>query len=90
MVASNHGRQDGIAMYFPVTGADGTYRVPSIPEGNYLVSVMSTNAGRGVRVRAGEATTVDVDASPPATTGDGAAQPAPAPAPQPRGPIASP
>jgi hypothetical protein len=85
MVASNHGRQQGIAMYFPVTGADGSFRVPSIPEGNYLISVMSTNSGRGVQVRGGDATTVDIDASPATSTGDGAA-----PAPPPRGANASP
>jgi hypothetical protein len=90
LIASNHGQQQGIAMYFPVTGADGSFRVPSIPEGNYLVSVMSTNAGRGVQVSGGDATTVDLDATPSRPSGDRAAQPAPAPAPQPRGPIVSP
>jgi protocatechuate 3,4-dioxygenase beta subunit len=61
LVAANHGDQ-GIAMYFPVTGPDGTFRVPSIPEGNYLVSVMSTTAAQGVVVHAGEVATADLDA----------------------------
>jgi hypothetical protein len=62
LVASNHGRQQGIAMYFPVTGPDGGYHVESLPEGHYLVSVMSTMASRGVQVRGGEATFADFDA----------------------------
>ena len=85
MVASNHGRQQGIAMYFPVTGPDGSYRVPSIPEGSYLVSVMSTNSGRGVQVKSGEATTVDLDAMPQRSNGDRVVEPVPTPAPIPRG-----
>jgi hypothetical protein len=70
LVASNHGRDQGIAMYFPVTGADGSFHVPSVPEGNYLITVMSTTAGRGVRVTGGEVTTVDLDAGFVTPTGD--------------------
>jgi hypothetical protein len=62
LVAANHGQEAGIAIYFPVTGEDGTFRIPQIPEGNYLVSVMSTSAGTGVRVNGGEAANVDLDA----------------------------
>ncbi len=72
LVASNHGAAEGIALYFPVTGADGTYRVPSIPEGNYLVSVMSTTEGRGLQIRAGEPTTADLDAGFVMPSSDGA------------------
>jgi hypothetical protein len=63
LVASNHGQEQGIGMYFPVTGADGSFKIDSIPEGNYLVSAMSTMAGTGVKVDAGEVANVELDAS---------------------------
>jgi protocatechuate 3,4-dioxygenase beta subunit len=62
LVAANHGPEDGIAIYRPVTGSDGTWRVASLPAGNYLISVESTMAGSSVQVRAGEPTTVNLDA----------------------------
>ncbi|APR85113.1 Hypothetical protein A7982_10462 [Minicystis rosea] len=61
LVASNHGRNAGVAMYFPVTAADGSFKVPSIPPGAYLVSVMSTPAGTGVEVKSGETANVALD-----------------------------
>jgi protocatechuate 3,4-dioxygenase beta subunit len=61
LVASNHGRAQGIAMYFPVTGEDGTFRVPTLPKGAYLITVMSTLEGRGVQVKSDEITNVDLD-----------------------------
>lgn len=63
LIASNHGQEAGIGMYFPVTGPDGTFKIDSIPEGNYLVSAMSTMAGTGVKVDAGEVANVELDAS---------------------------
>jgi hypothetical protein len=71
LVASNHGASEGIALYFPVTGEDGTYTVPKIPEGNYIVSVMSTTEGRGFQIKAGEPTTIDLDAGFVMPSGDG-------------------
>src|SRR6185295_3294687 len=58
---ANRGRTEGIDMYFPVTGADGTFRLPSILEGAYLLSVMASTQGRGVQVKANEVTSVDFD-----------------------------
>ena len=63
LIASNHGRNEGVAMYFPVTGNDGSFNVPSLPPGAYLVSVMSTPAGTGVEVKAGEIASVSLDIS---------------------------
>lgn len=77
LVASNRGRAAGIAMYFPVTGKDGTFRVPSIPEGSYLVSVMSTPAGAGVQVKKDEAASVNIDVSPMLGVGQPAVADAP-------------
>lgn len=61
MVASNHGRTAGVAMYFPVTGADGSYRLTALPAGAYIVTVMSTPEGRGFEVKKDETTTIDLD-----------------------------
>jgi Carboxypeptidase regulatory-like domain len=88
LIAANHGQQQGIALYFPVTGADGSYHVPTIPEGNYLISVMSTTEGRGVRVNGGELTKVDLDAGFVMPSGNDTPRPArqraaPAAAPEP-------
>ncbi len=71
LVAANHGRQEGIALYFPVTGEDGSFRIPSLPEGNYLVSVMSTTSSRGLQVHAGATANVDLDAGFVTPSGDG-------------------
>lgn len=79
LVASNHGRAQGVAMYFPTTGPDGAFSVPSLPAGAYLVSVMSTPAGAGVEVKKDETATVSIDVSPML----GAGQPSDAPPPRP-------
>ncbi len=63
LVASNHGRTQGVAMYFPMTGADGSFRLTSLPPGPYLVSVMSTPAGTGVEVKKDETASVALDIS---------------------------
>ncbi|MFT3775218.1 MAG: carboxypeptidase-like regulatory domain-containing protein [Minicystis sp.] len=63
LVASNHGRNAGVAMYFPVTAADGSFRVPSLPAGAYLVSVMSTPAGTGVEIKKDETANLNIDVS---------------------------
>jgi hypothetical protein len=87
LVAANHGDK-GIGLYFPVTGQDGSFRIPAIPEGNYIVSVMSTAAGRGVSVKAGETATVDLDAGFVMPSSDATPQPPKkiAPAAQPAAP----
>jgi Carboxypeptidase regulatory-like domain len=63
LVASNRGRARGIALYMPTTGEDGAFRVPALPEGAYLVTVLSTPEGQGVHVEAGEVTKADFDVS---------------------------
>jgi hypothetical protein len=83
LVASNHGRAQGVAMYFPVTGADGSFRVPALPPGPYLVSVMSTPAGTGIEVKKDETARALIDVSPAYTVRQPTAD-APPPRPHPR------
>lgn len=83
LVASNHGRAQGVAMYFPTTGPDGSFRVPALPPGPYLVSVMSTPAGTGVEVKKDETATVSIDVSPMLGAGQPSAE-APPPQKHPR------
>jgi hypothetical protein len=61
MVASNHGRTEGIDMFFPVTGDDGTFRLPKVPVGKYLTSVMSSPEGKGIEVKTGQVTDLELD-----------------------------
>jgi hypothetical protein len=61
LIASNHGLEEGLDMYYPLTGPDGTYELAGLPEGTYLVSVSSTARSTGVGVKAGEVTTQDLD-----------------------------
>ena len=75
LVASNHGRTQGIAMYFPVTAEDGTFRVPTLPKGAYLITVMSTMEGRGVQITPNEVTNVDLDVGFVPGMGDSSAPP---------------
>jgi len=65
LIAANHGRDKGLGSFYPVTDADGNYRVTNMPQGVYLVSVMSTNAGGGIRVHEGKVETLDLDVAPP-------------------------
>jgi hypothetical protein len=61
LVASNHGMEEGVDIYYPLTSKDGTYQLEGIPEGTYLVSVSSTTRSTGVNVKGGEVTTQDLD-----------------------------
>jgi hypothetical protein len=61
LIASNHGLEDGLDLYYPITGADGTYQLDGLPDGTYLVSVSSTSRSTGVTVKGGEVTTQDLD-----------------------------
>ncbi len=61
LIAQNHGLEDGVDMYYPVTGPDGVYELDGLPEGTYLVSVSSTGRSTGVGVKGGEVTTQDLD-----------------------------
>jgi carboxypeptidase family protein len=61
LIASNHGLEEGLDLYYPVTGPDGTYELTGLPEGTYLVSVSSTARSTGVGIKAGEVTTQDLD-----------------------------
>lgn len=61
LVASNHGMEEGVDIYYPLTGKDGTYQLEGLPEGTYLVSVSSTTRSTGVNVKGGEVTTQDLD-----------------------------
>jgi protocatechuate 3,4-dioxygenase beta subunit len=73
LVAANHGRTAGVGMYFPVTDKDGAFRVPALPEGAYLISVMSTPAGTGVQIKKDETAEVSIDVSPMLGVGQPAA-----------------
>lgn len=61
LIASNHGLEEGLDLYYPVTGPDGTYELGGLPEGTYLVSVSSTLRSTGVAVKSGEVTVQDLD-----------------------------
>lgn len=64
MVVTNRGEAQGLDMIFPVTDAEGNYHVPSIPDGTYIVSAMTTRKAGTVTVKAGEAATLDLDVTP--------------------------
>ncbi len=64
LVASGHGNA-GVDTFYPVTDASGSYRLAGVGEGLYLVSVISTTQGKGVKVAAGGVMTVDLDVTPP-------------------------
>ncbi|APR88156.1 hypothetical protein A7982_13505 [Minicystis rosea] len=59
--ASSH--RGNIALYFAVTGADGTFRIPKLPAGPYLLNLMSTLEGRAVHVEAAGIASVEIDLS---------------------------
>jgi protocatechuate 3,4-dioxygenase beta subunit len=59
LVVTNRGT--GMDVFNPRTEKDGTYRVPALPDGGYLVLVSSTNRAAGAYVRAGSVETVDLD-----------------------------
>ena len=61
VLASNQGREKGVAMFFPVTREDGTFRVEALPIGAYLMSVMSTPAGASLQISDGQTTKSDID-----------------------------
>lgn len=63
IVASSHG-DEGVDTHYPVTGADGSYRVQQMPPGMYLVSVISTSEGQGVKLDPGGVVTVNLDVKP--------------------------
>ena len=63
VVIAGHGRKQGLDAYYPVTGADGTYQVDKLPEGAYIVNVISHSASRGAPVKPDEVATVDIDLS---------------------------
>jgi hypothetical protein len=60
MVATSVGKDGTVGLYYPVTAEDGSYHVSSIPPGIYLINVLSTNTGGGVRIKAGEVATLDL------------------------------
>ena len=61
LIAANHGLEEGVDIYYPLTGKDGTYQLEGLPEGTYLVSVSSTTRSTGVTVKSGDVTTQDLD-----------------------------
>jgi hypothetical protein len=63
VAVSNRGATAGMSLYSAVTGEDGSFRVPSIARGSYLVSVMSTAVGAGLQVEEGKVATIDLDIS---------------------------
>lgn len=61
MVAANHGKTLGMSSYYPMTDSDGLYHLPQIPKGSYLVTVLSTAAGGGIRIAPGQTALFDLD-----------------------------
>src|SRR5262249_26567693 len=59
MVASNHGLEQGVDAFYVNTGEDGSYLLSEIPEGMYLVQVVSTMLASGAHVKANDVATVD-------------------------------
>ena len=84
LVASNHA-EEGMAMYFLTTGDDGSYRLPSLPEGQYIVTTLAARASRGTQVKDGEPATVNLDVGlpPPGQARERTSQRIPAPLPTP-------
>ncbi|WP_437603218.1 MSCRAMM family protein [Sorangium sp. So ce590] len=64
LIAANRGRKPGFERHTPVTDKDGTFRVPSLAAGNYVITVMTTPVGQGIRVEEGGVTTVNLDVTP--------------------------
>jgi len=60
-VASNLGRGKGLGVFHPITGSDGTYQLDKIPQGPYVVSVVSTPVVSGAQVKSDQTATVDLD-----------------------------
>jgi hypothetical protein len=78
LIASNHGLEEGVDIYYPLTQKDGTYQIEGLPEGTYLVSVTSTTRSTGVTVKSREVTTQDLDlADKPPPPPPGGRQPPP-------------
>jgi hypothetical protein len=61
MVTGKHGQKGGISVHYPVTDEDGVYRVPSLPDGGYVITALSTMLGETVYVDAGSVATVNLD-----------------------------
>jgi Carboxypeptidase regulatory-like domain len=63
-VARSQGPDRGIAVYRPVTDADGNYALSSIAPGSYVIGVLSTAKAGSVHIRADAAAIVDLDLAP--------------------------
>ena len=63
-VARNQGLDRGIAVYRPVTDADGNYALSSIAPGSYVIGVLSTTKAGSVHVTADALATVNLDVAP--------------------------
>jgi hypothetical protein len=61
MVVSNHGPDQGADTFNRSTGEDGSYRFSAIPEGMYMIRIVSTMLTSAARVEAGQTVTVDLD-----------------------------
>ncbi|WP_437606875.1 carboxypeptidase-like regulatory domain-containing protein [Sorangium sp. So ce834] len=70
MVTGKHGQKGGVSVYYPVTGEAGDYRVPSLPDGGYVITALSTMEGEVAHVNAGGVTTVNLDVSTKPASGD--------------------
>ncbi len=84
LIASNHA-EEGMAMYYLVTGEDGSYRLPSLPPGQYLLTTVAARSSSGTQVNAGESSTVNLDVAlqPVGAPRERTSQRAPAPPPMP-------
>ncbi|AUX22574.1 hypothetical protein SOCEGT47_030780 [Sorangium cellulosum] len=64
LIATNRGRKQGFERYMPVTDRDGSFRVPALAAGGYVVTAMTTSVGQGVHVEEGRVATVNLDVTP--------------------------
>jgi Carboxypeptidase regulatory-like domain len=64
MVATSNPQDGSVGLYYPVTAGDGSYSVPSLPAGVYIVNIISTNTGSGVNIKPDEVTTLDLRVEP--------------------------
>ncbi|WP_437665047.1 carboxypeptidase regulatory-like domain-containing protein [Sorangium sp. So ce1182] len=64
IIATNRGRQRGFERHTPVTDQDGTFRVPSVAAGDYVITATSAAVGRAIRVDEGSVATANLDVTP--------------------------
>jgi len=61
MAVTNHGSETGVDTRHVTTAEDGSYRFSGLPDGHYMVQVVSTMSFASAHVVADKAATVDLD-----------------------------